>query len=280
MANYDAVIYDKKIKERFLEVVPETTYNKEIIFAKQAFDNSDFLQKCSQESIRQAIVNIALTGATLNPSLHQAYLVPRKGKCCLDISYRGLIKIATESGGISHIEARVVHEKDEFFYQYGMNPQLNHVVCADPNPGELTHAYAIAYLPNGYKTFEVITRKEIEKVKAVSAAKSGPWVEWFDEMSKKTVIKKLYKLLPQTDRMSTAVSVINEHEGIDFHGQDKAREVMQRFGFQKREELPPPVDVQTMIECPDDPEHLRQVDISECEVCKKHEGCPALTNPQ
>ena len=31
---YEMILYDKKIKERFLEVVDEKTYNREIIFAK------------------------------------------------------------------------------------------------------------------------------------------------------------------------------------------------------------------------------------------------------
>jgi recombinational DNA repair protein RecT len=56
--------------------------------------------------------------------------------------------------------------------------------------------------------------QDIDKVKATSKASSGPWVEWPEEMMRKTAVKKLYKLLPQTDRMSQAVSIVNEQEGL------------------------------------------------------------------
>ena len=229
--NYAVVLADQKIKNAFLQVADEATYTREIIFAKQIFDSSDYLKKCDPNSIRNAIFNVALVGATLNPALHQAYLVPRKGKACLDISYRGLVKIATESGGVLDVDATVVHEKDTFYYEQGLEPKLQHIPFLDGDPGKLTFVYAKALLPPfppGIQKFIVLSAKEIEKIKKTSAAASGPWLEWEEEMARKTAVKKLYKLLPQSDRMSTAVSVINEHEGLANTGR-KAKEVADRF---------------------------------------------------
>jgi len=281
MTNYETIIYDKKIRDRFLEIVDEKTYHREIIFAKQAFDNSDVLQKCTVESIRNALVNIALTGASLNPVLQQAFLIPRKGKCCLDFSYRGLIKIATDSGGVLDIDATVVYENDlRFYYEMGLKPILKHVpVLSDQ--GKPTHVYAIAILASGIKKFIVLNKEEIEKVKknslAFSKGANTPWKGDFEpEMWRKTAVKKLYKLLPQSERMSTAVSVLNEHEGIDFNSQEKAKKVMKRFDFQKQESIE-----EEMVSCPkNDPDNPTQILRTECETCdsktdKDGNKCPA-----
>jgi recombination protein RecT len=260
--DYEIVLGDAKIKNAFLQVANEDTYFKEIIFAKQVLDNSDALQKCDKNSLRSAIFNIALTGATLNPALHQAYLVPRKGKVCLDISYRGLVKIATDSGGVIDVDATVVRDHDEFYYEQGLTPALKHIPCIEGDPGGFKFVYAIATLHNGIKKFIVLSKDEIEKVKATSQAKSGPWSEWYDEMARKTAVKKLYKLLPQTDRMSTAVSVLNEHEGLSKDSQVKALEVMKRFDDKK----------ETLIMCPD---KQTMVTESSCSGCEKIATCNA-----
>ena len=271
---YALVIYDKKIRDRFLEVVDEKTYNREIIFAKQSFENNNSLQNCTTESMRNALVNIALTGASLNPVLQQAFLIPRKGKVCLDFSYRGLTKIATDSGGVLDIDATVVYENDEFYYEMGLNPVLKHIpVLSDQ--GKPTHVYAVAVLSSGIKKFIVLNKEEIEKVKKSSIAftkgSDTPWKGDFEaEMWRKTAVKKLYKLLPQTERMSTAVAVLNEHEGLDKNSQEKAKEVMKRFGFKKED------DVADMVAClKDDPDNPKQVDVSECDKCDKKVGCPS-----
>lgn len=230
LAPYEGAIYDKAVKQNFVKLVGEDKYLKEIIFAVQTVRESDSLQKCAPNSLKNAIMNIALTGASLNPTLQQAYLIPRKGKCCLDFSYRGLCKIATDSGGVYDIDATVVHEKDFFDYEMGLDPYLKHKPSLDPDPGPPIYVYAVAILPPGnIKKFIVLNKKEIEKVKKTSQAKSGPWVEWEEEMWRKTAVKKLYKLLPQTERMSTAVAVLNAHEGLA--KPSKAEELEKRMGF-------------------------------------------------
>jgi recombination protein RecT len=262
--DYTVIIYDRKIKERFLECVDEKTYNKEIIFAKQAFENNDALQKCSTSSIRNAIVNIALTGASLNPSLQQAFLIPRKGKCCLDFSYRGLCKIAVDSESVYDIDAVAVFEGDVFDYELGLNPWLKHkpVMHKDGKP-EVIAAYAVAILHHGIKKFVVLDKEKIERAKK-SSLYDTVWKTHYDEMAKKTAVKLLYKLLPQTERMSVAVTALNEHEGIaQVTNADKLQE-----------KFAEPIDADEMVECPDDNTSKLK---SLCAECQKREGCPALS---
>jgi len=251
-------------KDAFVRVAGEDKWNAEIIFALQIIRGSDALQKCSRDSLRAAVVNVGLTGVTLNPLLQQAFLVPRKGKVVLDLSYRGMVKIATDSGGVSHLEAATVHENDHFYYERGLNPRLEHRP-ADGERGPLTYAYAVAYLPNGYKTFEVMSRADIDKVKATSAAKSGPWVDWYEEMARKTVVKKLFKLLPVTDRMSLAVGILNEHEGLEARSTKKAEDIVKRFTKEEPE----------TIDCPAIVEGDPKIPVSKCDECKERTGCPA-----
>jgi recombination protein RecT len=260
--DYKVVIYDKKIKERFLEIVDEKTYNKEIIFAKQAFDGNDALQKCTINSIRNSIVNIALTGASLNPALQQAFLIPRKGKCCLDFSYRGLCKIAVDSESVYDIDATAVFEGDEFDYEMGLYPRLVHkpkMHDKDEKP-EVIAAYAIATLHHGIKKFVVIDREKIDRARK-SAQYDVVWKAHLDEMAKKTAVKLLYKLLPQTEKMSVAVKSLNEHEGIK--EVTNAEKLIDKF---KDEET---VD---MVTCPETEQEIPKTD---CETCDKKDGCPA-----
>ncbi|EON5390422.1 recombinase RecT, partial [Escherichia coli] len=69
---------------------PTLTWAKESQFAIQQFQKNDFLAKTAQANLpsaRNAIINVAAIGITLNPSSKLAYLVPRGGAVCLDISY-------------------------------------------------------------------------------------------------------------------------------------------------------------------------------------------------
>ena len=218
-------------KEAFLSVADEKTWNREIIFALQIIRGNEALQKCDMTSIKNAVVNIALTGATLNPALAQAFLIPRKGKCCLDFSYRGLCKLAVDSDSVYDIDASAVFEGDEFDYEMGLNPYLKHRPKMSGSKGDVVAAYAIATLHHGIKKFVVLDKEKIERAKK-SSQTANVWKEHYDEMAKKTAVKLLYKMLPQTEKMSTAISVVNEHEGFEREPPtSNASKLMKRFGM-------------------------------------------------
>jgi len=261
MAEYLPILYDAKIKERFLEVVDEKIYNREIIFAKQAFDGNDILQKCNPESIRNSIVNIALTGATLNPALQQAFLIPRKGKCCLDFSYRGLCRIAVDSESVYDIDATAVFDGDEFTFEMGLNPVLIHKpkMFDDDKEKKVIAVYAIATLYHNIKKFIVLDHEKIERARKASQMPNGAmWKDHYDEAARKTAVKLLYKLLPQSERMSHAVAALNEQEGLT-PSQSKAEIVMARF-----------VDTDLSI-CPNSG---NPIVLAECENCSDMQPTP------
>lgn len=276
---YAMVIYDQKIKERFLEVTDEKTYNREAIFAYQAFQNSTALQKCSKESIRNAIVNIALTGVSLNPSLQEAYIIPRKGKAVLDFSYRGLIGIACSKGNVKSMNAQVVYTWDDFEFEQGTRPFIHYKMNLNPpedideiskDPKRIWNyvvcAFSTATLLDGSIDFVVLPKYKLWKIYQTSEGKDNekmPWSTWPEEQIRKTVIKYHSKTLPKqgNDRLATAVSILNEHEGLD--KTTKAETLLKKFDDKK--------DVIEMITCPETTEERPKTDCLECaskELCK------------
>jgi recombination protein RecT len=220
MQPYQSAI--EKSKDRFLKVAQSVVnYDKESIFAMQALMKTDYAMSVANknpQSVHLAMINVASTGLTLNPANAYAYLVPRDGAIVLDISYKGLIKIATDSGAITWARADVVHEKDSFTY-HGPASIPDHQ--ADPfshERGEIIGAYCIAKTKDGDILTEVMPMDELAKIRDKSMAyakkKSGPWVEWFDQMAKKAVIKRASKTWPYTnDKLAQVIEVANESEG-------------------------------------------------------------------
>lgn len=96
-----------------------------------------------------------------------------------------MIDLARRSGQIASLSARVVREGDDFSFEFGLEEKLVH------RPGEnedapVTHVYAVARLKDGGTQFEVMTRKQIELVRAQSkAGNNGLWVTHWEEMAKK-----------------------------------------------------------------------------------------------
>lgn len=130
-------------------------FNREAGFAIQILTQNEFLASCDQESIRNAVVNVSLTGLTLNPALKFAYLVPRAGKCILDISYIGMIKVLTDAGAVKNTDAGVIYSNDKWDFRKGSDPYFKHQPALS-NRGEKIGAYAIAFLRDGGFQFEII----------------------------------------------------------------------------------------------------------------------------
>jgi recombination protein RecT len=153
-------------------------------------------------------------------SLGHAYLLPfenrKTGKTDAQfiLGYRGMIDLARRSGQIVSLAARSVYPADKFDYDYGLNEYLIHKpVSKAEDRGQLTHVYAVARLLGGGAQFEVMERVDVERVRAQSrAGQSGPWVSHFEEMAKKTVIRRLFKYLPVSIEIQRAVGLDEQAE--------------------------------------------------------------------
>ena len=186
------------------------------------------LLDCTRESLLGRLMQCAQLGLEPDGLLGHAHLVPfnnkgKDGKWRLEvqliIGYKGLIKLARQSGEVTGVDARVVYEKDYFDYEYGINERLVHRPymtqdAEDENdtPGPVKAVYAIFRVKEGNPHFEVMSVQQIEKIrkKAMKGDRESPaWVEFWDWMAKKTVIRQTAKLSPASveDKMARAIAL-------------------------------------------------------------------------
>lgn len=208
----------QEAEKNFIEIAEQEgstiNWKKEAFFAMQAVQKSEYLQACHPNTIRNAVINVATVGLTLNESFGYAYLVPRKGVACLDISYKGLLKLATDSGSLLWAKAVLVYETDKFEIQ-GIDRMPFHKF--DPfrkDRGEIIGGYCAAKLHNGDYLIDTMSRDDLDHVRTTSKT-DAIWSTWGEEMMKKTLIKRASKTWPATQRLDKAVTIINEHEGLE-----------------------------------------------------------------
>lgn len=173
----------------------------------------------SPESFMGAVMQSAQLGLEPGSALGQAYLVPYGNTCQLIIGYRGMIDLARRSGQVLSLNAYAVREGDEFSYCLGLHPDIQHVPAADAKRSErpITFVYAVANLKGGGYQFEVMSAAEILSVRNSSASykrqkEKSIWGQYYEEMAKKTVIRRLFKYLPVSIEALQAASLDAKRE--------------------------------------------------------------------
>jgi recombination protein RecT len=162
------------------------------------------LAKADRRSLFTACVRAAQDG--LFPDGREAALVifnsknQKTGEWVKQVQYMpmigGIYKRMRNSGELASISAYVVFSNDSFDYELGDTPHINHKPAMGDR-GQPIGAYAIAKLTNGEVLREVMSVSEIDKIRAASrSADKGPWVQWWEEMARKSVIRRLAKRLP------------------------------------------------------------------------------------
>lgn len=213
-------------KDAFARVLAEPSLNfeREAGFAIQILAANDYALTTAgkaRQSVVDAVTNVAAIGISLNPAKKQAYLVPRGGKICLDISYMGLLDLAIASGSIMWGQAELVYSNDRFHLN-GFDKAPEHARDPfDSSRGDLVGVYVVVKTHSNDYLTTTMTLAEVDAIKMRSESGkkgSGPWKTDFNEMAKKTVIKRAYKLWPKTERLDAAIHHLNTSagEGIDF----------------------------------------------------------------
>lgn len=175
------------------------------------------LQQCDPTTFIASIMQAAQLG--LEPGvLGQCYLIPfynsktKSMECQFMPGYRGFIDLARRSGKIISLVARAVYENDVFNFEFGLHEKLEHKPAMN-NKGNLIAFYAVAILKDGGHQFEVMSLDEINQVRNSSKSKdSGPWVTHYEEMAKKTVVRRLFKWLPASPEMQKSAMLDELHE--------------------------------------------------------------------
>lgn len=221
-------IYALRDSFQLVAVDRSVNFDKEAGFAIQILSGNEYSMKAAmanRQSVADAVTNVAAIGISLNPAKKQAYLVPRKNKICLDISYIGLIDLAVDTGSILWAQANVVRENDDFVINgFDKPPTHGH----DPfggaaKRGPIKGAYVVVKTADGEyltHTMDIAAIYAIrDRSEAWKAGKSGPWASDEGEMIKKTVVKQAQKYWPKTDRSSRvdeAIHLLNTEGGEGF----------------------------------------------------------------
>lgn len=192
---------------------PNVSIDRFIRTALTGIQQNPAVCEADRQSLYLAIQRCA--GDGLLPDGREAALAIYGGKVNYMPMVLGIIKrLAT--AGIT-IDAQVVRENDTFEQEFGDDARIVHKAPRlGQDRGELIGAYAIAKLPNGMVMREVMDKDQIEQVRMASRSANGvPWKQWYDEMARKTVLRRLAKRLPILDA-SVADTFAADDDMMDF----------------------------------------------------------------
>ena len=190
--------------------------------AMQAIRTTPALLECTTKSLMGAVIQCATMGLEPNTVLGHAYLVPfnrkvkqqgQKDQWVKDVQvivgYKGLIDLARRSGQIDSIAAHAVHANDTFSVSLGTDDRITHVPHLEGDRGPVIAFYAVAKLKGGGHAFEVMSDHQVREVMkgTQSRGEYGPWKDHYEEMGRKTVIRRLAKYLPLSVELATAVEL-------------------------------------------------------------------------
>ena len=148
----------------------------------------------------------------------EAYLVPYGSKLTFMPSYTGSIKLAKKYSirPIKDIYAKVIREGDEFEEVITNGEPSVNFKPKFLNDGEIIGAFAVVIYVDGGMGYEVMSRADIENTKKSSKAKNSPaWENFYSEMAKKTVLKRLCKHIELDFESTDAQQAYNEDMAID-----------------------------------------------------------------
>lgn len=195
-------------------------FEQEAGFAIQVLSNNDFALKIAtsnRASIINAVKNIAAIGISLNPAKKQAYLVPRGGAICLDISYMGLMDLAMATGSIKWAQAELVRANDGFVRGRFDQPPTHSFNPFSKDRGEIVGVYVVVKTADGDYLTHTMEISEVYDIRNRSESwkrgGGGPWKTDPGEMIKKTCVKQAYKYWPKTERLETAIHHLNTEGG-------------------------------------------------------------------
>lgn len=214
----------ERMKGSLAAVLPKhVTPDRMIKVVLSATARNESLLECSVPSICRAIMQAGELGLEIGGLLGEAYLVPymrsykdangrwqkvKEAQCI--VGYKGLIKLARQSGQFLSIAARLVYANDVFEVNLA-DEQIVHRPCLRGDRGDIICVYAQATFREGGKQIEIMTLDEVQLVRARSkASDDGPWKTDFGEMARKTVVRRLCKYLPLSTEIAEKIAEADE----------------------------------------------------------------------
>lgn len=197
-----------RMSEEFKRALPaHIKAEKFIRVAVTAIQENPDLLEANRPSLYAAITKCAQDG--LIPDKREAVLVIFKSNVVYMPMVAGVMKKARNSGEIGSIHVGVAYADDVFdYYIDEKGPHIRHVpkIDGELNDKNITHAYCVASTKDQAIYIEVMTKAEVDKIRACSKSPNkGPWVDWYAEQAKKTVIRRICKRLPSSTDLENVV---------------------------------------------------------------------------
>lgn len=200
-----------------------------------AISSNPKLLQCTRASIYRSIAEACELGLMVHSVLGEAWIVPYGNTATLVPGYQGFTKLAYNSGIVRRVEARNVHQHDDFKRRHGTDQYL-HFVENDGARGPQVGTYALVELMTGGVMFEYYTREKLDSIHEKSAGyryfmktRRGSEI-WGDahnkaEMDRKAVWRNLSKWIPRSgSRMALAIGLDNRAYRGDWEIEDDAEE--------------------------------------------------------
>lgn len=209
----------EKQKSQLAAALPKhVSPDRMIRLACTEFAKNPLLQKCTPVSVFGAIIQASQLGLEIGV-LGQAYLVPYRNnknntyEAQFIPGYKGLIGLARRSGEVTSIETNIVYLNDRFDLKLGLDTSVEHIPNLDGDRGIPRLVYGVAKFRDGGYHFEWMTIGEVNKIRARSKASSnGPWVTDYEQMVRKTLIRRMSNYLPMSIELQQAIQISDAAE--------------------------------------------------------------------
>ena len=156
----------------------------------------EFAKKYGTAQIKAGLVRAAYQD--LDAMNSEVYLIPYGSNLQFMPSYKGMAKMVRQysTRKVKDIYSKVVREGDEF-EETIVNGQPSISYKAIPfNKGEILGVFAVCLFADGGMIYETMSVEDVEKCRKSSKAKNSPaWSQFWTEMAKKTVVRRLCKTI-------------------------------------------------------------------------------------
>lgn len=222
------------------------------------FNQTRFLQNCmtvlqeTKDIDKMHPVSIARTmlkGAFLGLDFfnRECYAIPYGAQLQFQTDYKGEIKLAKKYSirPIKDVYAKLVREGDKFEERVVDGRQSVNFEPVPFSDGEIIGAFAVVYYEDNTMIYDTMSKAEIEAIRDnFSKAKNSPaWAKTPGEMYKKTVLRRLMKLVEKDFGSAEQRKAYDESADVEFD-QEKTVEVSPFDGivvdaeFEEKQEEP------------------------------------------
>ena len=221
-SNAPATVNEEAIYEQGLQIMRQPTFldharsitprglntDKLIGAAVSAMAANPALLECTRLSLINAVIQSIGLGLEVNTTLGEAYIIPFKERATFIPGYKGLVELMIRSGRVVAVQAFTVHVLDEFDHTIGSVPVHRRPKSGDR--GDIIGAWAMVIMSNGTQVADYMDMGEINAIRDNSPGykqHDSPWKTHYGEMARKTVVRRIAKMMPKSGSIQRALDV-------------------------------------------------------------------------